>query len=156
MALKFKNKKVTIINYYDSLKVEEVDKIKSSYHLDDVEEVLYVCKGYGKAEKPLYLQCVDWIKLIPESVIKNDSYAIALPEDLPSAISVYMITEIFSKSGKMPRILEFKNDEFNRIVDLEYEVNFSKNKRKESSFKKNNNYNSEEYNVNTLEKNFNK
>lgn len=145
MALKFKNKKIVIINFSNELEEKEVELIKENYDIKIVEEILYKCKNFKSNKKSWYLQSVDWAKLVPEKIIRNEDFALKLPYDLPLEISIYIVSEISSELGRMPKILEHNNGNFHRIIDLQYEINFSKQKQGKKIVKKN-----------QEEKNFNK
>lgn len=130
MAIRFKNNSLHVINYGSDLSESDIERIKKNYRIDDVKEIRFICKGFGKSKKPWYLQTVDWIKLIPENIIHDMTFALKLPDELPREISTYMISECYSRSARFPMVLEFSEGEFHRIVDLEYEINFSRNKKK--------------------------
>jgi hypothetical protein len=151
--MKVKNDIIDIINYGIPLTDSEKDILLRNYKANEIIEINFKCKGWSISKKPIYLQCVDWISLIPEKIINNKSFVLKLPDTLPKEVSIYMIIETYSRSGKLPKIIEYKDGKLNRIVDLDYENNFSKSKRSEDIDA---NYNSENYNkVNKNNYNYN-
>lgn len=131
MSLKFKNNEAVVVNFGYPLKDFEKEKIRKVYRLDHVEEINFKCKGFKNSTKKVYIQCHDWINLIPEDVITSDSFVIKFPDNFPANVWIYMLAEIYSRSNKFPKMIEYEGGRLNRIIDLSYECNFSRNKRAE-------------------------
>lgn len=130
MGIRFRHGKLTVVNYGSRLTDTEVDTIKKNYDGVEVSEILYRCKSI-ESHKPWYLQAVDWIKLIPEMLMREGNYVLKLSDKMPREVAAYMIVECYSRSNRLPKIIEERDGTFFRIVDLEYEAAFSRNKRNE-------------------------
>lgn len=133
MAIKFRDGKVTVVNYGAPLSEEDINTIKQNYAVTEVDQINYRCKGFSESQKPWYLQCVDWVKLIPESLMRDGNYVLRLPDKLPKEICIYMVMECYSRSGKIPKIVENRESALHRIIDLDYEVSFSRSKRRDQA-----------------------